>query len=56
LSASILAGSLIGPFIAGFIGLSAALVAAAVVRMAAGVAIFKGGYGRRGIQAISSTR
>jgi MFS family permease len=54
LSASILIGSLLGPFIAGFIGLAAALFVAGVLRMAAGYAIFKGAYGRRRIQAISS--
>jgi MFS family permease len=53
LSASILIGSLVGPLIAGFIGLAAALLVAGVLRMVAGYAIFKGAYGRRRIQAIS---
>jgi MFS family permease len=54
LSASILIGSLVGPFIAGFIGLAAALFVAGALRMVAGYALFKGAYGRRRIQAISS--
>jgi MFS family permease len=53
LSASILIGSLIGPLIAGFIGLAAALLVAGVLRLVAGYALFKGAYGRRRIQAIS---
>jgi hypothetical protein len=51
LNASILIGSLVGPFIAGFIGLAAALVVAAVLRLAAGYAIFKGRFGRWKIEA-----
>jgi MFS family permease len=54
LSASILVGSLVGPLIAGFIGLAAALFVAGVVRLLAGYALFKGAYGRRGIQPDSS--
>jgi MFS family permease len=54
LNASILIGSLAGPFIAGFIGLAAALLVAGILRMAAGYAIFKGADGRGKIQAISS--
>ena len=54
LSASILIGSLLGPLIAGFIGLAAALFVAGILRMVAGYALFKGAYGRRRIQAISS--
>jgi MFS family permease len=54
LSASILIGSLVGPFIASFIGLAAALFVAGVLRMVAGYALFKGAYGRRRIQTISS--
>ena len=53
LSASILVGSLIGPFIASFTGLAAALVISAIVRMAAGYAVFNGGLGRRRSQASS---
>jgi len=41
LSASILIGSLVGPLIAGFIGLAAALLVAGVLRMVAGYAISK---------------
>ena len=44
LSASILIGSLVGPFIASFTGLAAALVVSAILRMGAGYAVFKGGY------------
>ena len=47
LNASILIGSLAGPFMAGAIGLAAALFVAGVLRLAAGFAIFKGAYGRR---------
>jgi MFS family permease len=54
LSASILVGSLVGPLIAGFIGLSAALFVAGVLRLLAGYALFKGAYGRRRIQSDSS--
>jgi MFS family permease len=54
LSASILVGSLVGPLIAGFIGLAAALFVAGVVRLLAGYALFKGAYARRRIQADSS--
>ena len=53
LNASILVGSLLGPLIAGFIGLAAALLVSAIFRMAAGYAIFKGAYGRRRIPASS---
>jgi MFS family permease len=54
LSASILVGSLVGPLIAGFIGLGAALFVAGVLRLLAGYALFKGAYGRRIIQSDSS--
>ncbi len=54
LNGSILVGSMIGPLIAGFIGLAAALVVAAILRMGAGYAIFTGAFGRRRIPAISS--
>ena len=53
LSASILIGSLAGPLIAGFIGLTSALIIAGLLRLVAGYAILKGMYGRRRIQAIS---
>jgi len=56
LNVSILIGSLVGPFIAGFIGLAAALFFSAILRMAAGYAIFKGDYGRRKIQASSPSQ
>jgi MFS family permease len=51
LSVSILIGSLVGPLIAGFTGLAAALVIAAILRMAAGYVIFQGKYGRQETQA-----
>ena len=54
LSVSILIGSQIGPFISGFIVLAVALFFAGVLRMVAGYALFKGAYGQRRIQAISS--
>jgi MFS family permease len=47
LNASILIGSLVGPFVAGFVGLAAALFVSGVLRMAAGYAIFKGIFSRR---------
>jgi MFS family permease len=56
LNGSILVGSMIGPLIAGFIGLSAALVVAAILRLGAGYAIFKGGYGRSRVQTISPSK
>jgi MFS family permease len=56
LSASILVGSLVGPFVAGFIGLAAALVVSAVLRMLAGYAIFKGSYGPPKLQEISPSK
>ena len=52
-SASILVGSLVGPLIAGFIGLAAALLVAGVVRLLAGYALFKGPHGPRKTPAIS---
>jgi MFS family permease len=54
LSASILVGSLVGPLIAGFTGLALALLVAAILRLLAGYAIYKGAFGRRKIQSISS--
>jgi MFS family permease len=51
LSASILAGSLLGPFIAGFTGLAAALVISAVFRLGAGYALYQGTASRRRSQA-----
>jgi MFS family permease len=54
LNGSILVGSLLGPFIAGFIGLAAALVVAGGLRLLAGYAIFKGANDRGRIPAISS--
>jgi MFS family permease len=54
LNASILIGSLLGPFIAGFIGLAAALLVAGILRLAAGFAIYKGAYGRGRIRPIYS--
>ncbi len=55
LNTSILIGSLVGPLIAGFIGLAAALFIAGILRMAAGFAIFKGAYGRGNDQATASS-
>jgi Na+/melibiose symporter-like transporter len=46
LNASILVGSLIGPLVAGLVGLAAALFVSGILRWAAGFAIFKGAYGR----------
>jgi MFS family permease len=56
LNASILIGSLLGPFIAGFIGLAAALLVAGILRLAAGYAIFKGADGRGRIRPNPSTQ
>ena len=56
LNASILVGSMLGPFIAGFTGLAAALLVACVVRMAAGYAVFNGWPGRRKTQAIPTSK
>jgi MFS family permease len=56
LNASILIGSLLGPFIAGFIGLAAALLVAGILRLAAGYALFKGAHGRGRIRPNSSTQ
>lgn len=53
LSASILIGALAGPLIAGFIGLTSALIIAGLLRLAAGYAILRSGYGRRRIETIS---